>query len=88
VQESLANTVKHAPGAAAHVRIRVDDEHMSVHVHNPLVSVTRAGRRSEDSGMGLALMRERTELLGGTLQAAPDGEQWHVRVDRPTKLHA
>jgi signal transduction histidine kinase len=88
VQESLANTVKHAPGAAAHVRIRVDDEHMSVDVRNLLVSVTRAGRRSEDPGMGLALMRERTELLGGTLRAGPDGGHWHVRVAIPTKLPA
>ena len=45
-----------------------------------------AGQRRDDGGMGLVLMRERAELLGGTLRAGPDGEDWHVCVAIPTKV--
>jgi signal transduction histidine kinase len=88
VQESLANVVKHTPGAAAHIQVRIDATHVRVDVRNSLATVTRAGPRRDDGGMGLVLMRERAELLGGTLRAGPEGQNWHVCVDLPTKLES
>ncbi|GIG69022.1 sensor histidine kinase [Phytomonospora endophytica] len=67
-QEALTNTVKHAgPGASAVVTL--------VHADGEIrVSVTDDGTAApvaDGSGNGLRGMRERAELLGGTLTAGP-----------------
>ncbi len=80
VQQSLANAVRHAPGAP--VRVRVDREQDRL-----LVRVTNApGDRpgSPGAGVGVVGMRERVELHGGTLTAGPlpDGG-FEVLADLP-----
>jgi signal transduction histidine kinase len=79
VQESLANAVKHAPGAAVVVRVGVDDDMVGVDV------VDRGGSRSGGGagGVGLIGMRERVETLGGTLRAGPEPGGWRVRALLP-----
>ncbi|GHD08235.1 sensor histidine kinase [Zhihengliuella salsuginis] len=71
VQEALTNVLKHAgPAAAARVDVRWAPD--GIHV-----SVTDNGRGSqsdrsgEGSRLGLAGMRERVSLYGGTVSAAP-----------------
>jgi signal transduction histidine kinase len=86
VQESLANAVKHAPGAPVRVRMHVDTHGVEIDVCNPLESTSRSPRGPDGGGLGLVLMRERTELLGGRLTAGRDGEVWRVRVVLPTEL--
>jgi signal transduction histidine kinase len=86
VQESLVNVVKHTPGSAARVHIEVDDGHVRVDVRNPLVAVAQTGRGREDGGLGLTLMHERADMLGGTLRAGPDGDCWQVHVEIPKQL--
>jgi len=81
-QEALANAGKHAPGAAVTVCLDYTDEHTTITVTNaPPDSdspVTAAGRE-----YGLAGLRERVELAGGTLTAAPHHGDWQVRVRIP-----
>jgi signal transduction histidine kinase len=76
VQEALTNAHKHAPGSRVMVRVRYDPAEVRLEVCNS--SPTRpvdAGLIGTGSGMGLATLRQRVELVGGTLRAgpAPDG---------------
>ncbi|MFC0106070.1 sensor histidine kinase [Kibdelosporangium aridum] len=69
VQEALTNVRKHAPGAAATVHIEQDNNDLTVTITNtrptrPTVSLPSARH-------GLLGIRERAELLGGTVEAAP-----------------
>src|SRR5829696_3322305 len=72
VQEALTNTVKHAAGAAAMVRIDHGADQL-------WIEVTDAGgplsgsERTEPSGMGQGLigLHERLAVYGGSLQAGP-----------------
>ena len=68
-QESLANVVKHAPGETAKVRLRVADDAVVVSIVN---GTHRAPRSEPGAGSGLRGMRQRAELLGGSLVAGPD----------------
>jgi signal transduction histidine kinase len=66
-QEALTNVTKHASGAQA----RVEIEHGA---NELVVTVADSGSRTRSapgSGLGIAGMRERAELLGGTLTAGP-----------------
>lgn len=68
VQEALTNVLKHAgPEARADVRIRADDRDVTVRIEDTGAGATRL----PGSGHGIAGMRERAELLGGTLAAGP-----------------
>lgn len=72
VQEALTNVRKHAPGARARVRLRYDECGVEVSVTNS------APERSPDpalagsgGGVGLAGLRQRVELVGGSLTSGP-----------------
>jgi signal transduction histidine kinase len=79
-QESLANIARHAPGAAAEVCLDLDAEPMRLEVRNPV-----AGNGPSQDGRGIRGMRERVELLGGSLRAGRAGAAWVVdaRIPRP-----
>ncbi|WP_433536442.1 sensor histidine kinase [Micromonospora sp. CA-249363] len=72
IQESLTNVHKHAPGAAATVSIEYGRQTVLVTVSN-----TSAGRSPDavlaaaGGGTGLAGLRHRVEVLGGTFAAGP-----------------
>jgi signal transduction histidine kinase len=76
VQESLTNVHKHAPGADATVSVHYGRESVRATVSNtpprrrPDADLTAAG-----GGSGLAGLRHRVEVVGGSLQAGstPDG---------------
>ncbi|MGW4231378.1 sensor histidine kinase [Streptomyces sp. NPDC004980] len=82
-QEALTNTRKHAPGAAVSVLLEYLPDAVVLEVRDS------GGRRREDelavsgSGYGLLGMRERAELLGGTLDAGPDEEGFVVSLRVP-----
>lgn len=82
VQEALANTVRHAPGAATAVDIDDrDHEALTLRVRNdpsPSMAATSG------SGLGLIGMRERAELVGATVEYGPTLERgWEVRMRLP-----
>jgi signal transduction histidine kinase len=79
-QESLANVAKHAPAADADVRVRITDQLASV-------TVTNAASRpvvASMNGSGISGMRQRAELLGGSLRAGPEPAGWLVEAQVPT----
>jgi signal transduction histidine kinase len=79
-QESLANVAKHAPGSEADVRVGVSNQWATVCV----VNTTSLPVSLSDSGSGLEGMRQRVELLGGSLHAGPAPRGWVVRAEVPT----
>ena len=71
VQESLTNALRHAgPGARVVVRLATDASDLSIQVTDDGAG-TAVGN---GSGRGLAGMRERAELLGGSFEAGPIAE--------------
>jgi signal transduction histidine kinase len=81
VQESLTNTRKHAGlAASASVTLRYEPDGLTVEVTDDGMA-TSAG---EPAGHGLAGMRERIEMYGGTVQAGPlPGGGFRVRARLP-----
>jgi len=83
VQEGLSNAVRHSPGAPVAVRLQTDHGALRIRVSNPAA-------RSEGptgSGHGLRGMRERAELLGGSLTAGhQDDGSWSVIAELPLDL--
>jgi signal transduction histidine kinase len=69
VQEALTNAVKHAPGADVAVAVRVDPAAVAVTVTNG--PARDPGATLPGAGHGLIGMRQRVEVYGGTLTAAP-----------------
>jgi len=65
VQESLANSLKHAGAARRLVRITVDDTAVDLEVRDDGIGFDPSGV-SGVATLGLAGMRERVELLGGS----------------------
>jgi signal transduction histidine kinase len=82
VQEALTNVLKHAPGSAACVRLTQTRSGVAVEVVNGRAASN--GLAPVPSGHGLAGLRERTALLGGTLDARPTDEGgFHLAVAIP-----
>jgi signal transduction histidine kinase len=69
VQESLTNVRKHAPGAAATVRLWHTGDRFGVTVTNN--APTRPSLPLPGSQQGLVGLRERAELLNGTFESGP-----------------
>jgi signal transduction histidine kinase len=75
VQEALTNVRKHAAGAKVEVRLSAYDGALEVEVVNGPPPSVVAAERLPGGGHGLLGLRERAELLGGSLLAGPTGER-------------
>jgi signal transduction histidine kinase len=76
VREALTNVRKHAPGAHVAVQVTYDESQVTVSVRNTAPAVPPDGRlAATGSGLGLASLRQRIEVVHGTLRArgTPDG---------------
>ncbi len=72
VREALTNARKHAPGAHVLVQIGYRESQVRVVVGNgPATSSAGSELSATGSGLGLASLRQRIELLHGTLRAGP-----------------
>lgn len=80
-QEALTNIRKHAPGARARVILRYLSDKVELEVTDTggTESVVRLG----GGGYGLVGMRERAELIDGTLVTGPDGTGFRVSLRVP-----
>jgi signal transduction histidine kinase len=95
VQEALTNVRKHAPGTEVWVTIHAgedaDDEVVLVVDDRPVAAQPAAragvvpgeGLAATGGGYGLQGMRERAELLGGTLSAGGVDGGWRVELRLP-----
>jgi signal transduction histidine kinase len=89
-QEALTNTAKYSgQGARAELRLRYEDEAVELVIEDarpdrpaPTVAGVTFG------GYGLTGMRERAELLGGSLTAGPTDQGFCVRVWLPASADA
>ncbi|HST84227.1 MAG TPA: histidine kinase [Kineosporiaceae bacterium] len=79
VQEALTNVRKHAPGASAQVHVRYLPTGVRLSVRNtaPTRPVDSA-LSTAGSGSGLTGLRQRIELINGSLQAGPARDPAHV----------
>lgn len=78
-QESLTNASRHGTGAAT-IGIEIGPDELAISVANP-VSVQNASPHR--GGRGLAGMRERAQLLGGTLDARQMGTRFQLKARLP-----
>jgi signal transduction histidine kinase len=83
LQESLTNTRRHAPGAAARVSLHYRDDRLRLAVENDAARSRNGNGHDSRAGVGILGMRERAMALGGTLQANLAGEQFRVVADLP-----
>ncbi|MFC9925762.1 sensor histidine kinase [Streptomyces sp. NPDC127190] len=80
-QEALTNVRKHAHGAKVEVRLDYGEHEVRLNVRD---SGGRPGElTAAGGGYGLLGMRERAELLGGSLDAGPDEEGFMVTLKVP-----
>lgn len=82
LQESLANAIRHAPGAPVSVSLAVADG-VRLSVQNPLVGARRGVGASVGEGSGLAGMAARAEQLRGRLSAGAEESMWKVDLVIP-----
>ncbi|MFD6140513.1 sensor histidine kinase [Promicromonospora sp. NPDC060271] len=82
VQEALTNVRKHSPGATAHVELWQDGDDVGVTVTN--TAATRPALPLPGSRHGLVGLRERADILHGTLEADPTSDGgYRVRLRLP-----
>ncbi|MEU7000081.1 histidine kinase [Nonomuraea sp. NPDC046570] len=82
VQEALTNAVRHGDGAGADVELRYRDDGVGVVVTNGMdAAPLRFGARG--AGRGLAGLRQRVALFGGTVRYGPErgGRTWRFEAD-------
>ncbi|MFA1545802.1 sensor histidine kinase [Actinomadura chokoriensis] len=80
-QEALTNIRKHAPGARAQVTLRYLGDKVELEVTDS--GGTESVVEVHGGGYGLVGMRERAELIDGTLVTGPDGKGFRVSLQVP-----
>jgi signal transduction histidine kinase len=88
VQEALTNVRKHAPGASVSVVLHAgelaDPEVVLVVEDHPNgIAGAPSALAATGGGYGVQGMRERAQVLGGTLMAAAHGDGWRVELRVP-----
>lgn len=94
-QEALTNTAKHAgPGAGAELLLAYTDDGVELAIDDDgpglagQASVGHSSVRLTSGGYGLTGMRERAELLGGSLEAGPSAGGFAVRLRLPASARS
>ncbi|MFJ4916915.1 MULTISPECIES: sensor histidine kinase [unclassified Streptomyces] len=82
-QEALTNVRKHAPGARVLIRLEYLADGIALEVSDSGGRGPEGDLAVSGSGYGLLGMRERAELLGGTLEAGPGEEGFVVNLRVP-----
>ncbi len=83
-QEALTNASKHAPGASVRMELEVGADRIVLSVRDEGRAAEAAGALAgSGGGYGLLGMRERAQVLNGSLSAGPHGEGWQVELRLP-----
>ena len=88
VQEALTNISKHAPGSAVRIKVAATGSRLLVEVCNGPAPARAAGHPVPlpGGGHGLVGLRERAQLLGGSLTAGPTADRgFAVRTELPAE---
>jgi signal transduction histidine kinase len=85
VQESLTNAARHAPRAAARVRLAYEADRLWVGIENNSAQMRNG---NGEAGVGIVGMRERATALGGTLEAGPCPRGFKVTAELPYRRGA
>ncbi|MGW5363794.1 sensor histidine kinase [Actinopolymorpha pittospori] len=90
VQEGLTNATKHAPGAPVRVRLRDDDDLVTVTVTNDAPAGSSPGspgshRPGASGGRGLVGLAERVRVAGGRLSAGPHRGGFRITAQLPRR---
>jgi len=80
-QEALTNARKHAAGATVSVELCFQESSVELTVDNATSVPTPLA--ASGSGFGVQGMRERIELVGGSLHAGPEESGWRVQAIVP-----
>ncbi|MFD4181607.1 sensor histidine kinase [Rhodococcus sp. NPDC058514] len=89
VQESLTNAARHAPSASVTITVEQSSSASTITVRNPVPAAVAAPSapaghwRGPTAGTGLAGLRAHAELVGGTLSAEHDGNEFVVHARFP-----
>lgn len=83
-QESLTNARKHAPGAPVELTLACTGPATELTVSNGAATAPITALASSGGGYGLAGLKERAELAGGSLDAGPHGDGWRVSLRIPS----
>ena len=73
VQESITNVLRHSASSQALVEVAYREREIALRISNPAAGQP-IPTLSERAGFGVAGMRERAELLAGTLRAGPTAD--------------
>jgi signal transduction histidine kinase len=80
LQESLTNVRRHAPRAAARVKLDYRADRLRLAIEN---DTDQACNGNGSPGVGILGMRERATALGGTLQAQRSGVRFRIVAELP-----
>lgn len=84
IQEALTNAAKHAPGSSVDVAIERDAHALEITVSNEGAPDAAEPLPGLGLGWGLSGIRERVELLQGSLTAGAENERaWMMRISIP-----
>lgn len=89
VQESLTNALKHGDGGRVTVSVAYQKSTVDIAVASALGAPPHGAQATADgAGAGVIGMRERAELLGGSLSAGPHDGGWLVSARLPREVAA
>lgn len=84
LQEALNNLAKHSQSQIAWVRVRFTDDRLAVEIEDHGVGIPETDEAGGRRGTGLIAMRERAELLHGTIEYSRPGDKGTlVRLEIP-----
>lgn len=88
VRESLTNATRHAPGAPVSLRLAADGEWLRITAGNPAVrrdALPGDGEAPHPGGSGIASLRRRVSLLGGSLTTDVVGGRFTLAATLPLR---
>lgn len=83
VREGCTNALRHAPGAPIVILLRVDGDDVVIEVGNDSAETAVDPTIAPTGGHGLRGLAAQVKELGGSLEAGPGGDGWHVRARMP-----
>jgi signal transduction histidine kinase len=83
LQEALTNAIRHGAGGTVDVSLSWLSDRVEVRVSNPLPPASEATGPVRTGGHGLIGMRERAQLIGGSIEVGPRGDAFVVAATLP-----